>query len=96
MYVPSPGTVIEVFVQLLGVSAATAGSAEGSARPHNFTDDANNGKSATPGVSFASGEYGWFLSYESRMASAVAVGIGGRPIVGVIVSLTKRFNESLA
>ena len=62
VYVPSPGTVRDVLVQLFGISAATGGVAAVSASPHNFNDDANNGKSATPGVSFASGEYGWFLS----------------------------------
>ena len=62
VYVPSPGTVTEVFVQLFGVSATTTGSAEGSARPHNFTDDANNGKSAAPAVSLPSGVYVWFVS----------------------------------
>ena len=49
VYVPSPGTVNEVLSQLLGVCTGS--------RPHNFTDEANSGKSVAPRVSFASGVY---------------------------------------
>ena len=55
VYVPSPGTVNEVFEQVFGVSAATGGVAEEFARPHNFTDVVNNGKSGAPAVSLPNG-----------------------------------------
>jgi hypothetical protein len=96
VYVPSPGTVKEVFEQVFGVSATTGGDAEALARPHNFTDVATNGKSVAPGVSLEVGVYVWFVSYASVIASAVAVGTGGGPTVGVIVVFTKRSNESFA
>ena len=88
VYVPSPGTVRDIWVQLLGDSAGLM--------PHNFTEVACNGKSVAPRVSLANGVYVWFVSYASRIASAVADGGGGKPTVGVIVSSTKRFKESLA
>ena len=64
--------------------------------PHNFTDVASRGKSAAPPASLPSGVYVWFVSYASEIASAVAVGIGGRPTVGVIVEFTNRLRESFA
>ena len=86
VYVPSPGTVRVVCVQLLGDSAGLI--------PHNFTDVANNGKSEAPAVSLPSGVYVWFASYPLVKASAVAVGTGGTPTVGVKVEFTKRSRES--
>ena len=47
VYVPSPGTVRDVWVQLFGVCTGLI--------PHNFTEVALNGKSAAPAVSFANG-----------------------------------------
>ena len=49
VYVPSPGTVTDVLVQLGAVSAVTGGVAAASARPHNFTDESTH---SAPGVSF--------------------------------------------
>jgi hypothetical protein len=49
VYVPSPGTVSDVLSQLFGVCTGLM--------PHNFTDEANNGKSAAPALSLASGAY---------------------------------------
>ena len=94
VYVPSPGTVTEVFVQLFGVSATTGGVAVASARPHNFTDDASIGKSVAPAVSLPSGVYVWFVSYPRVNASAVACGSGGGPTVGVRVEFTYLSSES--
>ena len=96
VYVPSSGTVRDVFEQVFGVSATTGGVAAASARPHNFTDVANNGKSEVPAVSLDNGVYDWFVSYASVIASAVAVGTGGGPTVGVIVVLMYRSSESFA
>ena len=62
MYVPSPGTVTEDFEQAFGVSVSSVFNVVGSSRPHNFTDDANSGKSAAPRVSLPSGVYVWFVS----------------------------------
>ena len=80
MYVPSPGTTRDVFVQLLGVSTGEM--------PHNFTDVAEIGKSGVPAESLEVGVYVWFLSYTSVIASGKAVGTGGGPTVGVIVEFT--------
>ena len=88
VYVPSPGTVSEVLSQLFGVCTGLM--------PHNFTDVANNGKSEVPAVSLDNGVYDWFVSYASVIASAVAVGTGGGPTVGVIVVLMYRSSESFA
>ena len=96
VYVPSPGTVNEVLSQLFGVCAATGGVAEELARPHNFTDVAEIGKSGAPAVSLEVGEYAWFASYASVIASGVAVGTGGGPTVGVIVEFTYLSRESFA
>ena len=88
VYVPSPGTVSDVLSQLFGVCTGLT--------PHNFTEEANNGKSVAPLVSFANGVYVWFVSYAVVIASGEAVGTGGGRTVGVIVVFTKRSNESLA
>ena len=88
VYVPSPGTVSEVFEQVFGVSAGLI--------PHNFTDVVNNGKSVAPAGSLPKGVYVWFVSYASVIASGKAVGTGGGPTVGVIVELTNRSSESFA
>ena len=96
VYVPSPGTVSDVFEHVFGDSAATDGVADTSARPHNFTEVATNGKSVAPRVSLPNGVYVWFVLYASVIASAVAVGTGGGPTVGVIVELTNRSRESFA
>ena len=79
---------------MFGVSAATGGVAEESARPHNFTDVAEIGKSGAPAVSLEVGVYVWFVSYPLVNASAVAVGTGGGPTVGVKVELTYLSRES--
>ena len=86
MYVPSPGTVTVVLLQLLGVCTGSM--------PHNFTDAASNGKSAAPAVSLPIGVYNWFASYPLVNASAVAVGTGGGPTVGVRVEFTYLSSES--
>ena len=53
-YVPSPVTVSEVCVQLLGVSTGLV--------PHNFTVVARNGAPDAPGVSLLVVVYVWFVS----------------------------------
>ena len=80
VYVPSPGTTRDVFVQLFGDSTGEM--------PHNFTDVAETGKSDAPAVSLDVGVYVWFVSYTSVIASGEAVGTGGGPTVGVIVEFT--------
>ena len=57
VYVPSPGTVSDVFEQAFGDSASSIRTVAGSSRPHNFTEVANNGKSVAPAVSLPSGVY---------------------------------------
>jgi hypothetical protein len=54
VYVPSPETVSDVCVQVLGVSAGLM--------PHNFTVVARNGAPDAPGVSLPVGVYVWFVS----------------------------------
>ena len=54
VYVPSPGTVSEDFVQLFGVSTGEM--------PHNFRLAATSGKSVAPAVSLPSGAYVWLVS----------------------------------
>ena len=43
VYVPSPGTVTDVLVQLGGVSPSFVLAVAGSSRPHNFTVEATSG-----------------------------------------------------
>ena len=94
VYVPSPGTVSDVLVQLFGDSASFVPAVAGSSRPHNFTDVASSGKSGAPAESLPNGVYVWFVSYARVNASAVAVGTGGGPTVGVRVEFTNRSRES--
>ena len=53
VYVPSPGIVSEVFVQLFGLSVSLVPDVAGSSIPHSFKVDATSGE--PPGVSLRSG-----------------------------------------
>ena len=52
VYVPSPGTVRDFFVQLGGVSVSSTPVVNGLSRPHNFTVVATRGALEAPAVSF--------------------------------------------
>ena len=77
VYVPSPATVKDVFVQLGAVSED----------PHNLSVDVTSGALASPGLSFVNGEMVWFTSQSPVDVSAVAVGRGGTTGVNVSVSV---------
>ena len=53
VYVPSPGIVNEVFVQLLGLSASFTPDVAGSSMPHSFRVAGTSGE--PPGSSFNNG-----------------------------------------
>ena len=76
VYVPSPGTVTDVCVQLFGVSTGEI--------PHNFTED---GTHCADGVSFVNTAITWFVSYGPVFVSSTTV-IAGAMTVGVIVALS--------
>ena len=53
VYVPSPGIVSEVFVQLFGLSVSSVPVVVGSSIPHSFSVEATSGE--PPGLSLSSG-----------------------------------------
>ena len=87
VYVPSPGTVRDVLVQLGAVSASFVPDVAGSSSPHNFTVDATSGALEWPGSSLSRMSITWFVSYGPVEVSFSKSGAGGTTGVRVLVAV---------